>query len=315
MQHDSMEFFGARAQRPLETCLAEVRRSNVLVVIVGHRYGSMVPDLNISFPHAEYNEAFLEGKPCLVYFRDDDVPVLPRHIERDPDNIRLLDEWKDTLRKRHTVSTFRDSPQLAVQVSADLGRTLGAIEQAKQAVRTDFLSEAPTVWDYVRLAMTEALARGVPESSLLGAVQSAVTALSPPRPSEHPSVFVSFAPAKGVFAARLVDSLRNERLLVFDKRTGQIAQSHSGDRCALDDIDCFVFLVSHDQEWVQNEWTLAVYRRVAITPAPVIIPVLLETAEMPPLFRDVLPVDVRSLAPDEAVARVVATVRHRLPTR
>jgi hypothetical protein len=46
LQHDSMEFFGARAEQPIETCLQEVRASDVLVVIVGHRYGSIVPELD-----------------------------------------------------------------------------------------------------------------------------------------------------------------------------------------------------------------------------------------------------------------------------
>src|SRR5215510_10048192 len=44
LQHDSMEFFGARAEQPIETCLQEVRESDVLVVIVSHRYGTIVPD-------------------------------------------------------------------------------------------------------------------------------------------------------------------------------------------------------------------------------------------------------------------------------
>ena len=57
LQHDSMEFFGARADQPIETCLAEVRRSNILVVIVGHRYGTLVPELGISFSEAEYKGA------------------------------------------------------------------------------------------------------------------------------------------------------------------------------------------------------------------------------------------------------------------
>src|ERR1700731_7622 len=34
LQHDSMEFFGARPGAPIETCLAEVRKSDILVVIV-----------------------------------------------------------------------------------------------------------------------------------------------------------------------------------------------------------------------------------------------------------------------------------------
>ena len=45
LQHDSMEFFGARSDQPIEACLEQVRCSNVLVVIVGHRYGTLVPEL------------------------------------------------------------------------------------------------------------------------------------------------------------------------------------------------------------------------------------------------------------------------------
>jgi hypothetical protein len=35
LQHDSMEFFGVRAGQLIETCLAEVYGSNILVVIAG----------------------------------------------------------------------------------------------------------------------------------------------------------------------------------------------------------------------------------------------------------------------------------------
>src|SRR5688500_11124526 len=71
LQHDSMELFGARAGQPTETCLQDVRASDVLVVIVGHRYGSIVPELGISYSKAEYTEGFRLQKPCLVYMRYD----------------------------------------------------------------------------------------------------------------------------------------------------------------------------------------------------------------------------------------------------
>jgi hypothetical protein len=67
LQHDSMEFLGARAEQPIEICLEEVRASDVLVVIVSHRYGSIVPELGISYSEAEYSEGFRLRKPCLVY--------------------------------------------------------------------------------------------------------------------------------------------------------------------------------------------------------------------------------------------------------
>jgi len=85
LQHDSMEFFGARAEQSIKTCLKEVRASDVLVVIVGHRYGSIVPNLGISYSEAEYQEGYGLKKPCLVYTRDENVPVLPRDLERDPE--------------------------------------------------------------------------------------------------------------------------------------------------------------------------------------------------------------------------------------
>lgn len=145
LQHDSMEFFGARAEQPIETCLQEVRASDVLVVIVGHRYGSIVPDLGISYSEAEYAEGFSLKKPCLVYMRDDNVPILPRHMERDPEKLKLLERWKETLQSRHTVSTFQDGGRLAVQVAADLARTIRNLEEVTKARATVLRRPLPTI--------------------------------------------------------------------------------------------------------------------------------------------------------------------------
>jgi len=74
-----------------------VRESDALVVIVGHRYGTIVPELGISYSEAEYAEGFRLKKPCLVYMRNDNVPVLPRHMEHDPEKLKLLEPWKEKL--------------------------------------------------------------------------------------------------------------------------------------------------------------------------------------------------------------------------
>ena len=132
-QHDSMEFFGALSDLPIETCLEEVRRSDVMVVIVGHRYGSLVPGMNVSFSEAEYNEGYRLGKPCLVYLRDENIPILPKFIEREAEKITLLDRFKSILRTRHTIATFKNSHDLSVSVAADLSRTAQALEEAVKA--------------------------------------------------------------------------------------------------------------------------------------------------------------------------------------
>src|SRR6185312_6274046 len=121
LQHDSMEFFGASTKLPINTCLEEVRKSDVLVVLVGHRYGNLVPKRGISFSEAEYKEGHRLRKPCLVYFKNDNVPVLPKDVERDSKKAVLLEKWKGRLGKRHTICTFAAAFDLAVQVTADLG--------------------------------------------------------------------------------------------------------------------------------------------------------------------------------------------------
>jgi Domain of unknown function (DUF4062) len=123
-RHNAMEFFGARPGRPIDVCLDEVRKSDLLVVIVGLKYGSLPPGMGISYSQAEYEEGARLEKDCLVYLRDDDVPILPKYVERDPEKLRLLDEWKRTLNAKHTIAKFPDWPHLAVQVAADLGHFL-----------------------------------------------------------------------------------------------------------------------------------------------------------------------------------------------
>jgi hypothetical protein len=49
--------------------------------------------MGISYSQAEYEECARLEKRCLVYVRDDDVPILARFVERDPDKLKLLDAW------------------------------------------------------------------------------------------------------------------------------------------------------------------------------------------------------------------------------
>jgi putative nucleotidyltransferase with HDIG domain len=158
LQHDSMEFFGARTKLPIKTCLEEVRKSDVLVILVGHRYGNLVPRREISFSEAEYREGHRLKKPCLVYFRDESVPILPRNIERDSAKMLLLDKWKEKLGKRHTVSNFTDASDLAVQVAADLSRTLRTLsigEHEKTRTSRQEVSSAVAHTEQLREAMKD----------------------------------------------------------------------------------------------------------------------------------------------------------------
>jgi len=121
-EHQAMEFFGAHPDRPIETCLQEVGKSNALVVIVGFLYGSLIPGSGMSYTEAEYEEGRRLEKPCYVYLRDEDALIRPRDMESDPSKWARLRNFRETLQQRHTVVKFRDSAELGRQVAADLSR-------------------------------------------------------------------------------------------------------------------------------------------------------------------------------------------------
>jgi tetratricopeptide (TPR) repeat protein len=158
-RHNAMEFFGARPGRPIDVCLDEVCKSDLLVVIVGLKYGSLPPGMEVSYSQAEYEEGVRLGKPCLVYLRDEDVPILPKYVERDPDKLRLLDAWKQTLNAAHTVAKFENWPNLAVQVAADIGNVL--LVRATAAARG--VPEAPLREVLKRLGETEVAEAEIPD--------------------------------------------------------------------------------------------------------------------------------------------------------
>lgn len=70
----AMESFGAQPDPPLDVCLRALRKSDVVVLIVGPRYGSLLPQ-GISYTQAEFRDARALGIPVLA-FRVPDAPDL-----------------------------------------------------------------------------------------------------------------------------------------------------------------------------------------------------------------------------------------------
>ncbi|MGA9349328.1 MAG: AAA-like domain-containing protein [Anaerolineae bacterium] len=120
-----MEYFGSRPETPKEVSLAEVDRSHIYIGIFAHRYGSGITE-------AEYRRARGRSIPCLIYFKDDSVPVPPAYIERDPEKITKLEDLKRELKASHTVSPFSSPDHLATQVVTDLHNLLGSAPTVRE---------------------------------------------------------------------------------------------------------------------------------------------------------------------------------------
>jgi hypothetical protein len=318
LAHDSMEFFGARAEQPIETCLQEVRKSDVLVVIVGHRYGSIVPDLGISYSEAEYTEGYRLNKPCLVYMRDENVPILPRQMERDPEKLKLLEKWKDGLNSRHTVASFQDGNRLAVQVAADLARTIQDLEETTKA-RARARSEGTPLMADVESVVTKALGQGVPEASLLSAIRSSVSSLLATLQKREPRIYLSFARQDIDVVVRVAEGLSAAGIRVLDYRW-EIEEGMDWLKVIelqLSEADFVAFFISPNSVLstrTSEELQIALHRQMSGEGGAIILPVILADvadADVPPLVRQFQWVDLRDGVFDRAVGQLVEAIRSR----
>ena len=317
LQHDSMEFFGARTGQPIETCLAEVRRSNILVVVVGHRYGSIAPKMDISYSEAEYREGYRLKKPCLVYMRGDDVPVPPRLMERDPEKFRLLDTWKRNLHTRHTVASFEARNDLAVQVAADLSRTISDLEEAARTREKAHFDSPPQLLKELNGLVTEAIEQGVSEELLLSLLRRTVSTAVSEVKHTTATVFLSYANSDRELVRKVATGLEAAGVSVwFDEKlllpgSEWVREIERG----LDTADFIIFFISPasvESGWAMREVQLAIHNQVSSSGGPRILPVLLEDAKVPPLLRDIQWLDMRDRDIGKAVKTLVEALEKLL---
>lgn len=316
--HDAMEFFGARPDLPIETCLAEVRRAHILVVLLGHRYGSVVPELGISYSEAEYREGRRLNKPCLVYMRDENTPVLPRNFEQDPDKVRRLSAWKEELNARLTTASFTDPNSLALQVAADLSRTIQELREAERARAEVRAFDDPAHPEWTDL-LSDALHAGLEYRHVVSTVRRTISEMLSASGRRRQTVYYSFSSAD----EPLVEGIARElQTLGFDPRFAGTELRH-GDSLlnaiqrGLDSSDFVAIFVSSDSmndPTVRSEIGEAIARQVSGTREAPVIPILLDDTEPPPLLRDSVCIDMRSGSIKEKTARLVESLQ-RLRSR
>jgi len=141
-----MELFGARPGAPRSECLAEVAQAHVFILVLGMRYGSTEESSGLSFTHLEYLEAQRLSIPCLVYLMDEQQhPVLPMNVDVGEAGVKLRD-FKQSVRRAHTVSFFTSPEDLYTKCMGDLADILMEErfgEDSKELVR--LVAELPKV--------------------------------------------------------------------------------------------------------------------------------------------------------------------------
>ena len=111
----TMEDFLASPHRPTETALQQLRASDVMVLVIGFKAGSLLPDNSGStYTSAEYDEAMRIGMEPLVFVRfhkspEEDIGSW-QNEEADPDKRTALENFKRKVTQRWTPAYF-DSPE------------------------------------------------------------------------------------------------------------------------------------------------------------------------------------------------------------
>lgn len=91
---ESISFNFTGSGNIIESCLEEIDKSDVYLLVIGERYGSIVAEWGISITHAEYRHALTAGKPVLVIVMSriwilyqDDSPTLEPELKQFIDEV------------------------------------------------------------------------------------------------------------------------------------------------------------------------------------------------------------------------------------
>lgn len=142
-----MELFGSRKETTLEVCLNEVKKADIYILIVAHRYGTIEKESKKSYTQLEYEEAVKKNIPILVYSLSDEVPVLPKNVDKNRTYNKLV-KFKKVLSTNHTFSTFINDKELKNRIIKDISRELKLDYKANKNIDEKDISLRPELYNY-----------------------------------------------------------------------------------------------------------------------------------------------------------------------
>ena len=97
----AMEYFLATPKTPLATCLDELRKSDVVVIMVGLRSGSLLPDGSMTYTLAEFEQARHDRQPILGFIKN-----RWHNGETSPDKVDALNRLKAGVESLATTNIY-----------------------------------------------------------------------------------------------------------------------------------------------------------------------------------------------------------------
>ena len=118
-----MELFSAEDEEQWEVIKRIIDTSDYYVLIIGHRYGSVIEsgeDAGISYTEKEFRYALSIGLPVHVFLISEEAMVRSADVETDPEKRRRLDLFKQEAATGRTVEWWINKEDLAAKVMNSL---------------------------------------------------------------------------------------------------------------------------------------------------------------------------------------------------
>lgn len=149
-----MEMFSAGNEEQWEIIQETIDSSDYYVLIIGHRYGSVIEKgefAGISYTQKEFRYALNKKIPVLAFLIDDKVPVTPDKIEDNAVKKQKLKEFKDEVKDGRTVEWWTSPEDLAIRVMNALNKQINR-GQMPGWIRADAIDFVKTQKELVEMS-------------------------------------------------------------------------------------------------------------------------------------------------------------------
>jgi hypothetical protein len=118
-----MEDFPASSRNSVEVCTEAVRNSDLVVLIIAHRYGVVPQGASVSMVELEFDAALQSQIPTLAFLVDDQYPW-PKKLVDQGDIARRLEEFKERLQQQVVVEHITTPSDFGLRLFRALSKHL-----------------------------------------------------------------------------------------------------------------------------------------------------------------------------------------------
>lgn len=122
-----MEMFNAADEEQWEIIKETIDSSDYYILIIGKRYGTVIqdgPDAGISYTEKEFKYAKSVGVPVLAFIKND-TAVTSDKMDLDPEKIKKLNDFVETVKDKREVDWFSTVDELGTKVTLALYKQFG----------------------------------------------------------------------------------------------------------------------------------------------------------------------------------------------